>query len=269
RRTPPISFDRVADRYDATRGLPSPLAEQVQEALANHLGSSLSLEVGVGTGRHLLRLLARGEARLVGVDVSPAMLRQARARGASRLVRSDARLLPFRDRGFDQSLSTHLLHLVEEWPRVLAEIGRVTSQAYSTVLELEEAEPDLSEEYRRQARDEGVGREAPGLSERKLPERLSADQVVRVGELAYEREGAQVIDDLASRAFRDQWEVPAPAHDRIIAELRRQHAGAKVRTHLDVRIASWRADSIRQLAEQELARASRASAVEAKAVPST
>ena len=71
-------------------------------------GRGRSLELGCGTGR-LLVPLARGEARILGVDYSARMLDRARRRvrrlpRARRpgLVRGDMRCLPFRDRSFDR-----------------------------------------------------------------------------------------------------------------------------------------------------------------------
>lgn len=95
-------------------------------ALGSRPGSVL--DVGCGTGLLLEEILARDPStRAAGVDISPEMLREARARLGDRaeLVRSDAARLPFGDRSFSAAASSSVLH---HWPdprRVFAEIARV------------------------------------------------------------------------------------------------------------------------------------------------
>src|SRR5262249_40046805 len=71
-----ISFDPIADRYDQTRYYPQEVAEQIAAALTAQrrvpTGGTL-LEVGIGTGRIALPLLARG-INVTGVDISPRMV---------------------------------------------------------------------------------------------------------------------------------------------------------------------------------------------------
>jgi ubiquinone/menaquinone biosynthesis C-methylase UbiE len=96
-----------------------------------------ALEIGVGPG-HALAGLADGMRRVVGLDISGAMLRQAstrvsRAAGRTGLVRGDALRLPFGEGAFEAVLSTFLLDLLPsrhvgsmlcELCRVLAPGGR-------------------------------------------------------------------------------------------------------------------------------------------------
>ena len=88
-----ISFDRIADRYDETRG-----GEQRGDTLAADIDPYLGdaervLEVGVGTG-----IVAAGLGRLgrpvVGVDIAAEMLARAHERLGSRVARADAHALP-------------------------------------------------------------------------------------------------------------------------------------------------------------------------------
>lgn len=89
-----------ASVYDAIYADPAFLAAQLTflESAFSGLSGPL-LDAGCGTGRHLVSLCARGY-RVVGVDISPAMLGVARASlsetgVAGSLVRSDLRSLPF------------------------------------------------------------------------------------------------------------------------------------------------------------------------------
>lgn len=72
--------------------------------------------VGCGTGRHALRLAARG-AKVTGVDFSEGMLARARcaARGRVRLLRHDVnRRLPLPSGRFDRVLSCLVLEHMSE-----------------------------------------------------------------------------------------------------------------------------------------------------------
>lgn len=123
-----VSFDRAAGFYDATRRHSPHVAAaqtgQLREALRDVDGPTL--EIGVGTGRVALPLVAAGQ-RLVGVDISAAMLAALRAKspGALPLVRADATRLPFPDASFGSAIAAHVLHLVSDWRVVVAELCRV------------------------------------------------------------------------------------------------------------------------------------------------
>ncbi|HBZ69454.1 MAG TPA: hypothetical protein DEP35_06875 [Deltaproteobacteria bacterium] len=125
-----VVFDRAADRYDATRGFPPGVAEQVaalvHEAAALNARAHL-LEIGVGTGRLALPLAARG-LRITGVDLSRRMMERLLAKcGSLRVdaVRADATQLPFASASFDAVLGVHVFHLIPRWRDVLREIARV------------------------------------------------------------------------------------------------------------------------------------------------
>jgi len=71
----------VAERYDATlgeRGDPAVVAATVA-FLADLAGDGAALELGIGTGRIALPLVARG-VRVHGIDLSPDMVAQLRAK---------------------------------------------------------------------------------------------------------------------------------------------------------------------------------------------
>src|SRR3990170_2085303 len=109
-----ISFDRVADVYDETRGLPpTPLAKAVG-VLAEELQGKRVLEIGVGTGRYAVPLQKSG-IRVVGVDIAPKMVERGLAKGLRDVVFADGARLPFRDGSFDAATSNHVLHLVPDW----------------------------------------------------------------------------------------------------------------------------------------------------------
>jgi len=125
-----VTFDRAAGYYDATRGFPPGVAEQVATMLAEAGGldaSSRLLEIGIGTGRIALPL-ARHVGAITGVDISAPMLSQLLAKRGDRridVLRADAAELPFRDAAFDAVLSVHVFHLIPRWREALAEVARV------------------------------------------------------------------------------------------------------------------------------------------------
>src|SRR5579859_1522595 len=75
-----LSFDRVAGQYDGTRGYPPGVSDAIAAGMMRYgplePGSS-ALEIGVGTGRIALPLLARG-VNITGVDISERMTARLR-----------------------------------------------------------------------------------------------------------------------------------------------------------------------------------------------
>ncbi|MFF5183377.1 class I SAM-dependent methyltransferase [Streptomyces sp. NPDC000345] len=125
-----LDYDKEAERYDASRG-GEPRAAAAAEAVLGLLppGARSLLDVACGTGIVTRRLAAAGDAlRVTGVDLSPAMARQAAARLPGAIVRADSRHLPFREARFDAVSSVWLLHLVDDARdvrRIVAECARV------------------------------------------------------------------------------------------------------------------------------------------------
>ena len=90
------------------------------------------LDVGTGTGRAAL-LLARGGARVTGVDASEQMLAIARQRAVEEGLHvtfqsGDAHDLAFADRAFDVALSLRVLMHTPDWQRCIGELCRVADR---------------------------------------------------------------------------------------------------------------------------------------------
>lgn len=125
-----ISFDKIADVYDAQRAHPPQAAAQIGRAIAAEVGAGgRVLEIGVGTGRIALPVAATG-LHVTGIDVSAGMLlvaaEHAHAAGLELdLQQCDAQEMPFADGSFDAALAVHVLHLLPDWRMALAEIARV------------------------------------------------------------------------------------------------------------------------------------------------
>lgn len=126
-----VSFDRAASYYDDTRAMPPEAADAVTDSILDTLernGAGRLLEVGIGTGRISLPLMARG-LPVTGVDISAAMIARLRDKLTAGhhtpdLIFGDATRLPFRDGAFPAALTVHVLHLVSSAEATLAEIRR-------------------------------------------------------------------------------------------------------------------------------------------------
>ncbi|MFD4987464.1 class I SAM-dependent methyltransferase [Streptomyces sp. NPDC058374] len=118
-----MAFDRQAASYDAARG-GLERGRQAAGDLLPHLVPGTVLDVGVGTGAVAAALLA-AERHVVGADLSLPMLRQAADRLGPAVVCADAAALPFASESFANVLFAHVLHLVGDLDRAVAEAARV------------------------------------------------------------------------------------------------------------------------------------------------
>src|SRR5205814_3102209 len=124
-----VGYDRWATTYD-DEGNPLLALEEPEadHALGDVAGLEL-LDVGTGTGRHALRLAARG-AHVTAIDFSENMLAKARAKRGADRVRFEnhdvTERLPYADASFDRVLSALVLEHVPDVAAFLRELGRVT-----------------------------------------------------------------------------------------------------------------------------------------------
>jgi SAM-dependent methyltransferase len=133
-------FEEAAARYEpwyaTSRGRRTDRAERALLAwlLGWFPGTRRVLEIGCGTGHFTQWLAGRGCAA-IGLDRSPAMLREARtlARGTP-LVLADAHRLPFRDGAVDVSALVTTLEFLEQPTRALEESVRVAERGLVLVV---------------------------------------------------------------------------------------------------------------------------------------
>ena len=130
--TTTVSFDRVSDIYDATRGFLPGISEQVTDFILNLVSPTADTkfyETGIGTGRIAVPIAKRGYS-YTGVDISEKMLAELHQKleGVSHkltAIKGDATALPFDNNSFDVALVVHVFHLISAWKQALAEIRRV------------------------------------------------------------------------------------------------------------------------------------------------
>jgi SAM-dependent methyltransferase len=115
--------ERIADVIERAAGVEDPGTDD-RAGAAGRL-----LEIGVGTGRVSLPLHRRGR-RIFGIDLSGPMLERYRAKAAAErlpppaVAQGDATRLPLGDGLFDAVIEFHVLHLIPEWRRAVAEVRR-------------------------------------------------------------------------------------------------------------------------------------------------
>jgi ubiquinone/menaquinone biosynthesis C-methylase UbiE len=232
-----LSFDRVADVYDSTRGLPDHVLRTVAQTIVTATAAtqeSRFLELGVGTGRIALPLLEFGFP-YTGVDISEAMLDRLRAKIAGSaprltLIEADVTELPFAGESFDVAFTVHVLHLVPEWTRVLSEIRRVLAPGgYYINAGNRSADGQPGSLIRRQWRDfvRDIGAEPREENARReqvqteLIERGALLASYRVAQWQEEIVPGELFEAMRRRTFSQSWHLPdevmEEAHRRMIS----------------------------------------------------
>lgn len=115
----------------------NPVMQAEERAMLGLMPTSLQdrvvLDAGCGSGRYMLHALRRGVAQVIGVDLSPEMLRRARAelarctRAASvELAQASLTALPLADAHADLTVCGLVIGHLERLEPALAELHRVT-----------------------------------------------------------------------------------------------------------------------------------------------
>jgi ubiquinone/menaquinone biosynthesis C-methylase UbiE len=247
-----VAFDRAAGFYDASRGLRPEveelIADRVEEAVG---GAGRLLEVGVGTGRIALPLRRRGR-EVVGVDRSLPMLARYRAKAAAAglapppVARADVTRLPLRDACVDAVLEVHVLHLIPDWERALAEARRVLVGGGVLL----HAGGRSWERGSGSPRDQVIGRfdelaaaggttpRVVGATHRQVLDRLAAmgAEVEELEPVVWEAQEtyAEALRWIEGRVFSYHWRLPDEvwrgAADRVRAEVEARHADLEAPT---------------------------------------
>jgi len=124
------SYARWAPVYDRTFGAITNVGRRTAVDYINAQGCETVLEVGVGTGLALPNY--RPGLAVTGIDFSEQMLAKAQSKvdeldlkQVRSLAQMDARMLDFPDASFDIVAAMHIISVVPEPERVMAEMARV------------------------------------------------------------------------------------------------------------------------------------------------
>jgi ubiquinone/menaquinone biosynthesis C-methylase UbiE len=128
----PRHFDTLAESYDRLRPVDEKWLELFERLVEEgDLAGRRTLDVACGTGTFAAALAERG-GKVWGIDSSPEMLSQARAKHTrARFKEGRAESLPFKDAWFERAVVRLAVHLFsredafEEVARVLAPGGRL------------------------------------------------------------------------------------------------------------------------------------------------
>jgi SAM-dependent methyltransferase len=238
-----IAFDRAAEYYDQTRGLPAGVSERIADLMEAAAGPGARfLEVGVGTGRIALPLYRRGR-RIFGIDLSIPMLERYRAKAGLAgcapppVVCADVTRLPVRDASVDAVIEVHVLHLIRDWRQALAEIRRVLAPGGVVLVGRRIWERSEGRGPRAMARERHaailaqMGFRGTRIGARTDEEVIGAftDLGGRVEELepvawGEDETWAQFLDVLERRVWSESWGIPEDVWQegvrRLLAELR-------------------------------------------------
>lgn len=245
---PGVSFDRAAEYYDATRGYPPGVDDELRDALVGALAvpsDARFLELGVGTGRIALPFIRAGYD-YTGVDISRAMMARLRTKVASagpeapryRLVVGDVMHVPLAP-AFDVVVMVHVLHLVDDWRAVLDEARRVLRPGGRIVLANDEHVPSTPPTPPEQvwpawssildalgvAPEQRRANAVRGLDARfdthLREQRAHVERTTLLAHITTPHSAREVVQEYRDRIFSSCWALPDPTHAEASRRLER------------------------------------------------
>jgi SAM-dependent methyltransferase len=132
-----VSFERAAEVYDRTRLTDPDALALALDVLDGVLPSGPVLEIGIGTGAIAIPLAERGR-RVIGLDLSSAMLQRLRAKdhtGRIAVAIGDATRLPIADGAFGAGYCRWVFHLIAPWREAVRELCRAVAPGGVVVVE--------------------------------------------------------------------------------------------------------------------------------------
>ena len=239
-----VPFDRVAQTYDSTRDLPAEVMTPIIDCMQDMLvGCATMLDVGVGTGRFALPLGEKG-LQVIGVDISVPMMQKAKSKGLRDLVRGDARILPFQNHKFDAVLLVHLLHLVDDWIRIVHEVGRASSKLVMAVISTPWGNP-IRHDYLKLREEMGRPLKRLNQAEKDLSLLVPPNQIRHAIEHTSTRNAETAIASLDRGDFAISWDLPKDLHLKIIERLRSKYGQKDYSSKYVYEVVAWTPQQLR------------------------
>ena len=211
-----IAFDRIADRYDETRGGVE-RGRLVSTVLAPHLPADATvLEIGVGTGAVALPLRDEHGLQVVGVDLSIPMLARAQQRIGPRVARGDAAQLPVATSSVGGAVASWVLHLVGDRRTVLGELARVVRPGGTVVVV--DSQPDMDDdELQPYSLRIGALKARPPTEELVAGcSELVLDELVLTPTEPYEQSPNEMAQRFEDRVFASLWDLDDERWDAVV-----------------------------------------------------
>lgn len=228
-------YSSVAQWYDATRNMPAELLSKCFTRFFDTVdfpAGQRILDAGCGTAQLSLPLIAAGY-RVVGVDVSEAMLARARAKvrpGWHAEFRvEDVRAMSFGDGHFGATVVSKLFQHVPSWESAVDEIRRVT-RPDGFLLHINEKgafQNAVRKRFAWQCDQRGLTDRYRGLRDRaKLAEYVEANGGVRVhldvSDLAWSKQITydEALRHLEQRLHSEFWTLTDDQYDEVLGSVR-------------------------------------------------
>jgi ubiquinone/menaquinone biosynthesis C-methylase UbiE len=243
----PCVFDTIASAYDATRSLPPDVMNKVIMTLSDSLGGGPVLDVGVGTGRFAAPL-ARLGIDVVGIDLAVKMMALAREKGFRNVAMASATEMPFRDGAFESATMVHVLHLIPDWQRALAEISRTVRGSLFTVATVMEKLHEPRAIYERRLEAFGYGKAYLGMHEKELAKLLEPDVSAKICDHVVTLPADAYIGSLERREYSWATRLPDELHNEVVAEIRREVGGTVESVRGEIFILGWKSSRFNGLA---------------------
>jgi ubiquinone/menaquinone biosynthesis C-methylase UbiE len=216
---PSLSFEHIADCYDATRG-GLRRGRAIAAGIAPWVQGTRVLEVGIGTGTVALGLRELGH-HVVGVDLSPAMLGHAVERLGCSVAVADGYQLPIAPASVDTAYIAWVLQLVPDATTFLAAMAGAVRRGGRVIVVPSHQDATLDD----------IETVMEGLHERLRPGNFDPPEVIRHATAAalthvttastpediYDRSPNVEADRLEQRTYSWTWEVSDDRYRQLVA----------------------------------------------------
>ena len=218
----------------------TPIIDRMQDML---VGCATMLDVGVGTGRFALPLGEKG-LQIVGLDISAPMMQKAKNKGLRDLVRGDGRILPFQNHAFDGVLLVHLLHLVDDWIRIVHEVGRVSSKLVMAVISTPRGSP-VQQDYLKFREEMGHPLRRLNNGENDLSLLVPPTRRRHAVDHTSTRNAETAISSLERGDYAISWDLSREIHSKIIEKLRSKYGQNDYSRKYVYEVATWSPEQLR------------------------